>query len=217
MIKNYLWLLAGCACMLACAPAQAQWYENNKFEVTPFVGFETSSSYPLNNENTTSPITGLRSNAATSFGTFIDYNLTTNFQAEFMWDRNWTSYSEQVYPNPQYVQAFNSDIDQYQFGFDYMVLGDEHKIRPYFAGSLGFTHEFNSGGTPNRTDFAYGLGGGVKYELNSHIGFRGDLRYLPTYANTALGEYCGPFGCYLANVRQYQSRGNFVAGVIFKF
>jgi hypothetical protein len=216
MVRNYLWLLPGLVCMLACAPARAQWYENDKFEVTPFVGYETSGNYPLNPENN-SPITGLRSNGATSFGTFIDYNLTRNFQAEFMWDRNMTSYSEQVLPNPAYVTAFNSDIDQYQFGFDYMVLGDEHKIRPYFAGSVGFTHEFNSGGTPNRTDFSYGLGGGVKYELNSHIGFRGDARYLPTYANTALGQYCGPFGCYVANVHQYQSRGNFVAGVIFKF
>ena len=67
-----------------------------RFEISPFVGFETSGSYPLtSNSNViiTNPIDRLRVNQATSYGTFLDYNLTENFQAEFLWDRNNTSYS----------------------------------------------------------------------------------------------------------------------------
>src|SRR6516225_4912636 len=67
-----------------------------KFEVTPFAGYETSGSYPVSlnsNSGITNPINQLRVNDALAYGTFLDYNLTENFQIEFMWDRNNTSYS----------------------------------------------------------------------------------------------------------------------------
>jgi opacity protein-like surface antigen len=218
MLRKYGWLFAAIIFLLGSAPAKAQWRDLEKWEVAPFVGFETSGTFPLNSQTANVNVSNLRSDSAVSFGTFIDYSIWENFQAEFMWDRNNTSYSEQVFPNPAFVKAFNSDIDQYQFGGRFMILGKQHRIRPYVAAGVGFTHEFNSGGTPNRTDFAYSLGGGVQYQWTSHIGFRGDARYLPTYANTALQTFCDPFfGCFEANVRQYQSRGNFVGGVVFSF
>ena len=50
-----------------------------------------------------------------------------------------------------------------------MLFGEDHRLRPYVAGSLGFTLESNSGGNPARTDFAYNLGGGLKYGLSRHL------------------------------------------------
>ena len=209
-------VLAGLICLVASAPARAQHYGREKWELTPFVGYETSGSYPLTSSTVT--VNDLRINGATSFGTFIGYSLTTNAQFEFMWDRNLTSYSVQQTPGAAYKKAYDSSVDQYQFGFLYMFLGEERKWRPYFAGSLGFTHEFNSGGNPTRLDFSYGIGGGVKYELARHVSFRGDARYMPTYANSALATYCDPYyGCYNAKVSQYQHRGNFLAGLAFRF
>jgi hypothetical protein len=93
-------------------------------------------------------------------------------------------------PGDPYFKSYNSDLDQYQFGLLYMFFGADHKLRPYAAGSLGFTHEFNSGGNPTRTDFSDSLGGGVKYELTRHIALRGDARFMPTYANSSLAQYC---------------------------
>jgi opacity protein-like surface antigen len=217
MFRKYGWLIGSLVCLAASAPANAQSFAD-KWELTPFVGYETSGSYPLTPTVNTVTVTNARANAAVSFGSFVDYSVTENFQADFMWDRNPTSYSELQPPNPGYVKAYDSDIDQYQFGALYMLMGSEHKWRPYIVGGLGFTHEFNTGETPNRTDFAYSLGAGLKYELNSHIALRGDARYLPTYANSSLGTYCDPFyGCYEAKVHNYQSRGNFVAGIDFHF
>lgn len=217
MRGKYLWLWFGFVCLLASAPANAQEFVE-KWEVTPFVGYETSGSYPLNPTLNTVAITNLRADAAVSYGTFVDYSITENAQFDFMWDRNPTTYSDLQFPSPSYVKAFDSTIDQYQFGALYMVMGSEHKWRPYIAGSLGFTHESNDNQTPNRTDFSYSLGGGVKYELSKHIAFRGDARYMPTYANSSLGTFCDPFfGCYTAKVSNYQSRGNFVAGIVFHF
>ena len=210
-------LLGALTCLVASAPATAQ-YGAEKWEVTPFIGYETRGSFPLNPTSSTVTVNNLRINGATSFGTFIGYSLTPNAQFEFMWDRNMTSYSVQPSPGAAFVKAYNSDVDQYQWGINYSFLGDDRKFRPYFAGSLGFTHEFNSGGNPTRLDFSFGIGGGVKYQFTRHVAFRADSRYMPTYANSSLAVYCDPFfGCYTAKVSNYQHRGNFVAGLAFRF
>ena len=213
-----LMLFAGVLLFLAAGvPSNAQWW-NNRWEVTPFVGYETTGSYPLSPLTSGVTVNNLRLNGATSYGTFIDYSITRNAQFEFMWDRNNSQYDEQLSPTSPYTKAFDSDVDQFQFGGRYMILGDDHRLRPYIAGSVGFTHEFNSGGTPNRTDFSYSIGGGLQYELTRHLALRGDARFMPTYANQGLATYCDPFfGCYTAKVSQYQNRGNFVGGIVFRF
>ena len=220
MRLGMIFLLVGGICLGASSPTRAQYGGSRfeKWEFTPFVGYETSGSYPLRATSTTVTVNDLRINAAASFGTFIGYSLTPNSQFEFLWDRNLTSYSVQRTPGAPYMKAYDSSLDQFQFGALYMFLGDEHKTRPYIAGSLGFTHEFNSGGNPTRLDFCYGVGGGVKYTLTRYLSFRGDARYMPTYANSGLATYCDPFyGCYTARVSQYQHRGNFLAGLAFHF
>jgi opacity protein-like surface antigen len=210
-------VVAGIFSLLASSAAEAQ-YGRERWELTPFVGYETSGSYPLHSQTIGVNVNDFRINGAISYGTFLDFSLTSNAQAEFMWDRNPTSYSAQPLPGAPFFKAYDSTVDQYQFGLLYMFLGPSHKIRPYFAGSLGFTHEDNSGGNSTRTDFSYGLGGGVKYLLTQHIGLRGDARYMPTYANSSLATYCDPFfGCYTAEVSNYQHRGNFVGGIVFRF
>lgn len=213
-------LLGGLMCLAVSAPAKAQYGSSRleKWEFTPFVGYETPGSFPLNSTSGTVTINDLRVNGATSFGTFIGYSIWSSMDFEFMWDRNLTSYSEQQTPGAPFMKAYNSTIDQYQFGPLFTLLGEEHKLRPFIAGGLGFTHEYNSGGNPTRMDFSYSIGGGVKYAVTRHLSFRGDARYMPTYANSGLATYCDPFfGCYTAKVSQYQHRGNFVGGLAFRF
>jgi opacity protein-like surface antigen len=216
-------LLVGLSCLVASAPVWGQ-FAPEKWEVTPFVGYETNGSYPLSPTSPSVTINDLRINGAASFGTFVGYSITSNAEFEFMWDRNMTSYSEQATPGAAYTKAYNSSVDQYQFGALYTIFGEDHKWRPYIAGSVGFTHEFNSSistsvpSPPTRLDFSYSLGGGVKYALTRHLSFRGDARYMPTYANSSFAQYCDPFyGCYTAKVSQYQHRGNFIAGLAIRF
>ena len=194
-----------------------------KFEVSPFVGYETSGSYPVNPFNppvgNLPPVSSLRVNDALAFGTFLNYNLTENMQLEFMWNRNNTSYSGQSILTGQYHKAFDTTVDQFQFGALYMFLNSEHRLRPYIAGGLGFTHDSNGGGTPNRTEFGFNIGGGVKYYVSRHVGLRGDVRWLPTYGSSTNGLYCDPFYgfCYNAQLPNYLNRGSFTGGIIFRF
>jgi hypothetical protein len=211
-----MWLAATTLFLFAAVSANAQ----DRFEVDPFVGYETSASYPVNlsTGSTGDPIDRLRVNDAVAFGTFLDYSLSEHFQAEFMWNRNNTSYSAHDLLTNTYINAYHSIIDQYQFGGLYMFRSSDVKLRPYLAASLGFTHDENGSNTPNRTDFSYSLGGGVKYYATRHIGLRADLRYLPTYGSSSNELYCNPFyGCYYANVSHYLNRGSFTGGIIFKF
>lgn len=218
-MKKYLAMVPGLLAFFLASAASAP--AQGKFEVTPFAGYETSGSYPVSlfsSGTIVNPIDRLRVNDATSYGTFLDYNLAENFQVEFLWDRNNTSYSARQISTGAYFKAYNSDIDQFQFGGAYTFLDSSHRWRPYFAASIGFTHDANSGGNSNRTEFAYSVGGGVKYYLSRHFGLRGDIRYMPTYGSSSYGFYCDPFGfCYNAKVANYLNRGNFVGGLIFKF
>lgn len=146
-------------CFVIISPTFGQWRDVSKWEVSPFVGYETSGSYPVTNSFT---IDRLRVDSALGYGTFIDYSITENSQAEFMWSRNNTSFSERDAATQTYSKAFNSDFDQYSFGLLYMLRNSERKLRPFIAGGIGASHESNSGINPNRTLLAFNLGGGVK-------------------------------------------------------
>src|ERR1700686_1204291 len=68
-------LLATIVSLIAGAPARAQWNDFKKWEITPFVGFETAGSYPITSSFT---VDRLRADSGASFGAFVDYSLTEN-------------------------------------------------------------------------------------------------------------------------------------------
>ena len=201
--------------LVAISPAFGQWRDITKWEVSPFVGYETGGSYPVNNSFI---VDRLRVDGGLSFGTFIDYSLTENSQAEFTWSRNNASFSERDAATHTYTKAFNSDFDQFSFGFLYMLKNSERKLRPFIAAGVGFAHESNSGGNSNHTLLAFNLGGGAKYELTRHVALRGDLRWLPSRANKTPEVQCDQFGnCFQQNVSNYLQRVNFSGGISFRF
>jgi hypothetical protein len=220
------------ALLLLAGAALAQ--ESGRFEISPFAGYKTSGSYPVVSTfgtpgsfipvgtTSASTIDQLRVNGDLSFGGFFDYSVLEHLQLEFMYTRNQTTYSQHDFVTGLYTEAFDSNIDQYQWGVLVPFLGSgyfrERKFVPYFAGGLGFIHESNDNGNPNRNAFAFNLGGGAKYFLTRHFGVRGDLRYMPNYANSTPGYACNFFGnCFHVRSYNYENRGNFSGGVIFRF
>ena len=188
--------------------------QEHRIEITPFAGYETSGSYPI---QTSFTVDRLRADGNVSFGTFLNYSLTPYFEPEFLWVHNPSSFSQRHAFTGVYSKAFNSQIDQFQFGGSFLFRSTPAKLRPYFGAGLGFTHDANSGGNPNRTAFGYSLGGGAKYYATRHLGFRFDARFLPTYGSSSPGLVCDPFGfCYTARVHNYLNRGNFSLGIILR-
>ena len=201
--------------LVAISPAFGQWRDITKWEVSPFVGYETGGSYPVNNSFI---IDRLRVDGGLSFGTFIDYSLTENSQAEFMWSRNNTSFSERDAATHTYTKAFNSDFDQFSFGFLYMLKNSERKLRPFIAAGVGFAHESNSGGNANHTRRVFNLGGGAKYELARHVALRGDFKVVAPEVGYFAELGTDQFGnCFQQNVSNYLQRVNFSGGIAFRF
>jgi len=214
-MRFHVALLAMLFSLIASVPARAQWRDVQKWEISPFVGFETGGSYPVTNSFT---VDRLRVDSGASYGAFVDYSLTENTQAEFMWSRNNTSFSAHDITTNSYSKAFNSDVDQFELGFLYMLRSSEQKLRPFIDAGIGVTHEFNEGANPNRTLLSFGLGGGAKYELSRHFALRGDLRWLPSRANKTPGVTCDFFGnCFQQNMSNYLQRVNFTGGIAFRF
>src|SRR5260370_31119648 len=111
-----------------------------------------------------------------------------------MWSRNNTSFSERAAATQTYSKAFNTDFDQFSFGFLYMVRNSERKLRPFIAGGIGASHESNTGVNPNRTLLAFNLGGGAKYQVSRNIALRGDLRRVPSPAANTPQVQVAPLG-----------------------
>jgi opacity protein-like surface antigen len=201
------WLAVVALLLVATIPVHAQ----SKFEVTPFVGWESSGSYPVSSNST---IDNVRLNSSASFGGFFDYSLSENFQPEFIWAHNNTSYSAHDYLTNSYFSAWHTDNDQFQFGGIFLLRNSEVKLRPYFGMGLGFSHEGNNNGVADRTAFSWNIGGGVKYFVTQHIGFRGDIRYIPTYGSSsvAIDPFYGPY-----TAHNYLNRANLAVGIDIKF
>jgi opacity protein-like surface antigen len=193
-----------------------------RWEISPFIGYETHGSYPIDttssNVNLVPPtVDQLRVNGAMSYGAMVDYSFNANLQFEFLYARNPTNYSQHDFTNDSWTQIYDSTVNTFQWGMLAQFRVDQ-KLRPYIAGGLGFAREENSNLNPSRTAFAYNLGGGAKYFINDHFGFRGDLRYMPTYGNSGQGVQCNYIGsCYNATIRNYEKRVNFGAGIILRF
>lgn len=204
--------------------AQSSYHKtnNDRWEVSPFVGYETHGSYPIDATSsnlTTVPPTAdqIRVDGGLAYGAMLDYGFNQNLQFEFLYARNPTTYSQHDYTTDLYSPIYDSTVQAFQWGVLAQFRTDQ-KLRPYIAGGLGFVHESNGEMNPNRTAFAYNIGGGVKYFVSDHFGFRGDFRYLPTYGNSGQGQQCDYFGnCYNATIRNYEKRTMFSGGLIFRF
>ena len=92
------------------------------------------SSIPIGTTNA-SNIDQLRVNGDLSFGGFLDYSVLDYLQLEFMYTRNQSTYSQHNFVTGAYTFAYDSNIDQYQFGVLVPFLGSgfyrERKFVPY--------------------------------------------------------------------------------------
>jgi Outer membrane protein beta-barrel domain len=197
------------------------------FEVTPFVGWETSGSYPLENPT---DVAALRAGAAKTYGLFVDYSLTENLQAELLWASNPTTYSAQSTATGQYDRSYTTHVDQYQCGALYLLRGKQNSLRPYISGGVGLTHDAASGGNPSRAALGFGLGAGVKYTLSGHLAIRSDVRWMPTYGSSGVGTFCDNYGgyggdygygdygggCYQDTIHNYLQRFNVGIGLTIR-
>ncbi len=111
------------------------------------------------------------------------------------------------------------DIDVFQAGGVYEFPGVSHTVRPYVAGTVGFSvFKASKPWSGSETVFSAGLGGGVKLMFSDHVGFRLDGRGLFNFvggSGSSLG--CGPGGCWLGFSSDVLFQFEATAGLVIGF
>ncbi|HEY7289133.1 MAG TPA: outer membrane beta-barrel protein [Vicinamibacterales bacterium] len=166
-----------------------------------------------------------------AFGLDFGVYFTENWEAEFIWHRQFSSLEISNPAAP--LKIANQNVDNYHGNLVYNFFTHDDKLRPFIFGGLGATvyvpGDFDSGlaGSAGQQKigsfgkFSTTWGGGIKYYPNPKIGVKATIRWTPTYIKTdAAGIWCDPFyfpSCWVVGNADYQNSIEYTGGVTFRF
>ena len=208
------------ALFVALSPAlRAQQQPQTKplrFEFTPFMGYRTSMSFPVEPHVTgTNPRVVL--DASPSYGVSFGVRLQAEEDlVEIRWARQ-DSYvhAEDIMPQPPRQHVI---LDQFHGDFSHEPFVEEWAswAKPFVLASVGATHVSGST-TINFTRFSFGIGGGIRFYSNRrHFGFKIQAEWLPVFADPHVAFICGS-GCIVHVGGTLSSQGEVLAGPILRF
>lgn len=183
-----------------------------RLELTPFVGYRSAVSFPIESTASNADVVVVASPAfALSFGVRLrDYADLV----ETRWTRQ-DSYlnSEQITLQPSRERVV---IDQFHEDFSHEYLLDEwgELAKPFVMASIGATHV--SSGANSFTRFSFGLGGGVRFYASRHVYFKIQAEWLPIVVEPNAAFACGG-GCIVHLSATVASQGEITVGPTFRF
>jgi len=165
-----------------------------------------------------------------NFGITAGVLFTDNAEVEFLWNRQFSSFSAGN-PAPS-VQLADVNVDNFFGNFVYNWGVREAKVRPFMLVGIGATHY--APGAPiaiaapvtgqsaidSATKFAWTLGGGVKVYPAEHFGIKLGARWTPTYIKSdADGIWCDPFypTCWVLGDPDYSNQFQINGGITLRF
>ena len=188
------------------------------FEITPHVAGQINGGVDLS----TTLFRRLEVANGVSYGITAGYLLGSHGGIEFDWNRNnANTVGQRVNSNINSTTLFSLSQNQYMANFVFHLRDRDASIRPFGffglgANALSTDHSAVAGSTR----FAFGLGGGAKLNLSTHLGLRAQLKWVPTYLGTTNGGYwCDPFwgGCWVVGNSHYLHEFDIGGGLTFKF
>ena len=174
MSRHYL--LAATILVTQLTPAYAQDYE-----ITPYIGWRTSSS--LEDVETGETIDLKETD---SFGIILSMkkNLDTNY--DFLFSRQNTELQSATVTE-------SLRIDYYHLGGT--IFYDYDKLHPFVSGGLGATHISPANDAfSSETKFSLSVGGGLKFPLTQNVGLRLEARGYGTVVSSGGTIMCSG-GC----------------------
>lgn len=221
--RKFLVLVFVFACAAPFALGQDQNTIWQKIEVTPFGGYKFGGKINVYGYDT-SGADQILVGSNYDYGVQADYNIWSSFAAEFMLDRQPTTYTERNdnFAPPTTDTLTTGALTTYTFGGAFTFRGDS-KVRPFVAGGLGWTNFGNLDSQPNKlyvgfnNRFAYNLGGGVKYYFSNWAGFKFDFRWMASRTTPTISEQCSEFGCGTYSTSYKMNQGALNFGLILRF
>ena len=187
-----------------------------RFDLTPFIGYRTGMSFPVEPHVTgTNPRVVL--DAAPTFGFSFGARLTGREEdlIEGRWARQ-DSYlhSEEITPQ---VPRSRVLLDQFHGDFSHEPYIEHWPswVKPYILGSVGATH-LSVPSSAGFTRFSFGLGGGIRFYASRHLGFKIQGEWLATLAAPQIAVVCGG-GCIVHVGGSAVSQGEAFFGTFLRF
>lgn len=214
-MKAKMLLLSFLASFLLLASAA---FAQGNFEVGGQVGGQINGGIDLHN----TLFKRLEVGNALSYGATVGYLLGEHYGVEFQWTRSETDARAQPLLGGPSIKVFNLTQDHYLGNFLVHLTPREDHMRPYLSVGLGANNlSANRTGVGSTTHFTFALGGGAKYYVSKHLGFRAQLQWVPTYlysTNTG-GYWCDPIwgGCWAAGSQHYLHSFDVGAGITVRF
>jgi outer membrane protein W len=217
--------LASAALLFAAAPAMAQ---ASKVEISGNVGWVFSDGVTGDNIHAADGNLYNELDPKDSIG----YHFTVGLHASpamevgFLYGRQQSKLQAK---GTRTIEIGDLHLDNYHVYFAYNFGSQSAVIKPFIYGGVGSTKSgdvnFNVPGSinehtiPGQTRFSTTWGGGVKIYPAKVVGFRAEVRWVPTYIKSdAVGWWCDPFwGCYVVGNAQYSNQVDFSGGITLRF
>lgn len=172
-------LLTVAIALTQLTPAFAQDYE-----ITPFIGWRTSSSLEEVNTGATIDL-----DETDSYGIILSLKKDQGTNYDFLFSRQNTELQSSTIPG--YTESLR--IDYYHFGGT--VFYGHDKLHPFISGGLGATHISPANDNlSSETKFSLSISGGVKFPITQNVGLRLDARGYGTVVSSGGTILCSG-GC----------------------
>ena len=185
------------------------------FDFTPFLGYRTSMSFPVEPHVTgTNPRVVL--DASPSYGASFGVRLRAEEDlVEIRWARQDSFiHAEDITPQPSRQRVI---LDQFHGDFSHEPFIEDWPswAKPFVVASVGGTH-ISSSTNISFTRFSFGIGGGIRFYASRHFGFKIQAEWLPILADPRVAFICGA-GCIVHVGGTASSQGEVLAGPIVRF
>ncbi len=215
----FLLMLVGSSAVLA--------EDFKRFEFQPFGGYTVSGSIPLMGDDDVQH-GSIHVNSSYNAGAAFAINLNALDAVELFWQRQFTEGrlpAEIIVPvSSGDPAAFNLKIDQYHCNFLHHYEISVPNALPYVMAGVGITtyYAHRSVQSGSRSYFSFSLGGGIKYFVTRHIGFRGEARWSPTLVSASDSSFWCSIGgaggaCVIHLKTAMQDQLDVTGGIIFRF
>ena len=221
--------LASAALLLAAAPAMAQ---ASKVEVSANVGWVISDGVTGQTllAQDGNKYNELDAKDAMGYHFTVGLHASPAIEVGFLYGRQQSKLQAK---GTRTTEIGDMNIDSYHVYFAYNFGSKSSAVRPFVYGGLGSTKygdvnfdaksivnpAFKDSQIPGQTRFSTTWGAGVKVYPGKVVGFRAEMRWVPTYIKSdAAGWWCDPFwGCYVVGSAQYSNQLDFSGGLTLRF
>ena len=187
-----------------------------RFDLTPFIGYRTSMSFPVEPQ-----VTG--SNARVVFAAAPVYGFSFGARLtgreEDLIEVRWAHQDSYLHSEEMTPEIPRSRIllDQFHGDFSHEPYIENWPswIKPYVLGSVGATH-VSVTSSVGFTRFSFGLGGGIRFYASRHLGFKIQSEWLATLASPQIAVVCGG-GCIVHVGGSAVSQGEAFFGTFLRF